>query len=309
MHKIPKQRQAKLTTKFEALPETKQALLVELLEEMALVNKGALRMPTGKIMYVARGRGIPLPQTHPKELVRKLLASDDWRKILANEILLLLELFHRGGHPEAAPDAFQWCKKYSLDVRDWVRDAPEKAKGQGKRPLDSKWEQFRKDLIRTGAVIESADVIAAERKQPSHHRDPRHRDKYARAKEKLAGPWLKAGADTRVAGATKAEAAISEKRIELEGHLKTLHAEKKELIAEGEATKASQLDTNITSLVMQLRYLAGESKIVTTNEFSTKGIRKSYKKIIERNFHIYTDTARLMDVFQFQAPTLYKLLS
>lgn len=304
------QQRPTVSEQFRALPEVKCVLLCELLEEMVLINKGGLRMPNGRIVYLSQGRGIPLPQTNPSDLIDKLLAlPDEWQKLLANEILLLLETFYRGGFVEAVSDAWQWCKKYGLDVPAWVRDAPEKATEQGKPTLDSKWKQFRKDYIRTAAIVESADVIAAERKQPSAPRDLRRRDKYARAKELLQGPWVGAAADTESTVSTKTDAAISEKRNELEGRLKSLHTQKRELIAEGEGINARQLDSKITPLVAELNSLTGESRKLATGNFSTKGMEKSYKKIIEGDYHLYPNTERLMNVFHFNAPTLFKLLS
>lgn len=198
-HKAPTHRQAKLTTGFRALPEAKQAHLVELLQDLLLVRKGGVRMADGTVLYL--DFGIPLPQTPFSEFVLKLLASpDDWRKILANEILLLLEHFQR--FPEAAPDAFRWCKIYRLDVKGWIRDAPE-VNRQGKRSPSAKLRETTKKFIRTLAVRESAEDIANEKQAPGYRRDPRRRDKFARAKELLDGPLRMLGAGTPSEDSTK----------------------------------------------------------------------------------------------------------
>jgi hypothetical protein len=128
-------------------------------------------------------------------------SPDDWRKILANEILLLLERFQR--FPEAAPDAFQWCKKYGLDVKAWIRDAPAAVTRQGQRPPKSELRQHTKNLIRYLAVRDSAEDIATEKQAPDYRRDPRRRDKYTRAKELLDGPLRALGAGTSSDDSTK----------------------------------------------------------------------------------------------------------
>jgi hypothetical protein len=193
------QRQPTVGAKFRALPESKQALLLGLLEDLDLVRKGGVHMADGTILYM--GFGIPLPQTPFSEFVLKLLASpDDWRKILANEILLLLERLK--AFPEAAPDAWQWCKKYRLDVKGWIRDAPE-VNRQGKRPPSVKLRETTKKFLRTLAVRESAEDIATEKQAPGYRRDPRRRDKFARAKELLDGPLRVLGAGTPSEDSTK----------------------------------------------------------------------------------------------------------
>jgi hypothetical protein len=199
--------------------EAKEALLVKLADDMAVISHGGFRMPNGKIIYLRRSRGIPLPQTDPAELARKLAASDDWRKIFANEILLLLEMFHRQGFHEAAPDAWSWCRKYKLSVPDWVRDAPEKSNRQGQPTLYSKWIQLRKDFIRFAAVDESARLIALEKKQPGYRRNSLlTNDRLVRAKALLAGPWAKFNADTpddsSTRGVRKSVEKLSTKRMD-----------------------------------------------------------------------------------------------
>jgi len=196
---LPTQWQAKFTPGFRALPEAKQDLLVELLEDLLLVRKAGMRMADDSVLYL--GANLPLPQTPFPEFLSKLLMSpDDWRKILANEILLFLE--HFKAFPEAAPDAWQWCKKYRLDVPGWIRDAPE-VKRQGRRPPNSRLKQGTKKLIRTLAVRESAEDIAAEKQAPGYRRDPRRRDKFTRAKELLDGPLRVLGAGTPSEDSTK----------------------------------------------------------------------------------------------------------
>src|SRR5580765_237285 len=79
---------AEFNAGFMALPEPKRAELTELLKDMAFVRAGGTHLPDGTIFYV--GAGLLLPQTDSVEFWRKLLASpDNWRKIFANEILLV----------------------------------------------------------------------------------------------------------------------------------------------------------------------------------------------------------------------------
>ena len=156
-------------------------------------------MADGTVLHL--DLGIPLPQTPFPEFLSKLLASpDEWRKILANEILLLLEHFQC--FPEVAPDAFRWCKKYRLDVTGWIRDAPE-VNRQGQRPPSTKLKEFTKKFIRTMAVREVAKDIATEKEAPGYRRDPRRRDKFTRAKELLDGPLRVLGAGTPSEDSTK----------------------------------------------------------------------------------------------------------
>ena len=238
-----------LVDKIINQPSRKRNLLIRLLRELTLINGPPLRFPKVCNAFRLMGERRLFPLTNAEILLEQLIASRDWRRVMANEVLRTLELLHRAGYPEAVPSALRWCRRFRFHIPDWAlaalcSDVTPKAKRQGKRPLDSIWEQFRKDCIRTLAVMESDEVIATERESPGYHRATidRANDRFWRAKQLVAGPWKSLGADT-------------------------------------------------------------------SSEFSTEGIRKSYKKIIERNYRLYVDTARLMDIFRFQFPTLYKLLS
>ena len=193
------------------LSKGKRDRLFRLMEELWGLN-GAHPPPERPseghmILFLAGGgHGGVFPRTDPWTLGNKLIASKDWRKVMAKEFVLCWEVAHRKCFPESAPDVLKWCAKYGLQVPDsalsYLRPGAlprENTQGQGKRPLDSKWKQCLKDFVRVMAVTRSVRDIAAERKVPGYHRPAvdMANDRYWRAKRLLAGPWKYLGADTR----------------------------------------------------------------------------------------------------------------
>ena len=122
---------------------------------------------------------VPIPQTNPVILALELSQSPPtgWRAILANEMLLYLKRAYQCGHPDAVPDAKQWCRQQRLPVPDWLRDAPDKITRRGKRLAQTSLENFYVDLARFIAVkmeSENATNVTGD-------------DKFARARKRLEG--------------------------------------------------------------------------------------------------------------------------
>jgi hypothetical protein len=196
------------------LPKRKRDRLIRLLDELTDLNEEPpprTRVSEGRItLWLAgHGRARLFPQTDVVTLAHKLVASDNWRKVMANEVLLYLEMADRKGFPEAAPEALRWCADYDLAPRDWAfatlsSNSPPKANMQGKRPLDSQWKQLLKDAHRTAAVTKAARDISSERKALGYCRPDVEmgNDKLWRAKKLLAGDWKNLDADTRSAHST-----------------------------------------------------------------------------------------------------------
>jgi hypothetical protein len=161
----------------------------QVLTELFFLHEGTVTSVPGLLMFIPGGV-LPVPQTDPLILAYNMISPRaDWRKILANEILLYLMQAFNNDHPEAVRDALDWCTKYRLSVQDWIRDAPRTVNRLGKRSVETQRELFRTDFQRYIEVEIAAIRIAAERKKGGSRRDPGLRDKFARAKERLQYSW------------------------------------------------------------------------------------------------------------------------
>jgi hypothetical protein len=179
--------------------------LNQVLTELFWLHEGKLVIP-GVSLFVPGGI-VPVPQTDPFILALSMCSpSDDWRKILANEILLYLEKAFRNDHALAVPDAFDLCRTFGLDVPGWVRDAPPKVSRRGERSRKAQIDLFKTDCYRFILVEVEGSRIRAERRNPDHRHDEQKRDKFARAKAMLRDSW----ADTPNKGATEDTGAIED---------------------------------------------------------------------------------------------------
>lgn len=183
----------------------RRARLKRVLTELFWLHEGKVVVP-GFSMFVPGGI-VPMPQTNLISLaLNMVLPGDNWRKVLANEILLYLGKAHRSGHALAVPDAFDLCREYELDVPDWLRASPRDISRRGERSREARINLYNTDLHRFILVTLEGSRIRSERKKPDNRRDPQKRDKFARAKDMLRGSW----ADTPKKGSTGDTGAIED---------------------------------------------------------------------------------------------------